>query len=306
MSNICYDKSLYLLPFDHRGSFKRQLFGWSGNLTPEQTSHIVQAKQVIYDGFRSAIALGVPKAKAGILVDEQFGAAILRDAAEREYTTCCSAGRSGNDELEFGDEFTAHVGEFSPTFCKVLARYNPNGDTAVNKRQSARLKKVSDYLNNTNRSLFMLELLVPPLDARSQQARQNKDSYDLNLRPRLMAQAIVQLRQAQVEPDIWKIGDLDRREDCERMVAAVKRGGGKKAGCIISSRGEDEFKVRRRIETAAAVPGFVGFAVGPTTFWNALMSWRQGRITQEQAVAKIAQRYREFVDIFEETAYAAA
>jgi myo-inositol catabolism protein IolC len=76
-----FEKPLYVLPFDHRGSFETGMFGWKGALTPEQTAQIDVAKQVIYDGFKTAVAAGVPKEKAGILVDEQFVAAILRDAA---------------------------------------------------------------------------------------------------------------------------------------------------------------------------------------------------------------------------------
>ena len=82
-----YERPLYLLPFDHRGSFESGLFGWQGALSPEQTARIADAKQVIYDGFKAAVAGGVPKESAGILVDEQFGAAILRDAARQGYLT---------------------------------------------------------------------------------------------------------------------------------------------------------------------------------------------------------------------------
>ena len=75
-----YDRPLYILPFDHRGSFQTKLFGWKAPLSEAQTAEIAAAKRVIYDAFKSAVAAGVPKDKAGILVDEQFGAAILRDA----------------------------------------------------------------------------------------------------------------------------------------------------------------------------------------------------------------------------------
>jgi myo-inositol catabolism protein IolC len=78
-----YDKPLYVLPFDHRGSFETGMFGWTGALTPGQSSQISAAKQVIYNGFQQAIEDGVPKEKVGILVDEEFGADILRDAAPK-------------------------------------------------------------------------------------------------------------------------------------------------------------------------------------------------------------------------------
>src|SRR4029077_17267865 len=134
-----FDRPLYILPFDHRGSFQTKMFGWKGTLTPAQTAEIAAAKQVIYDGLQDALAGGVPKEKAGILVDEQFGAAILRDAAKHGYITACPAEKSGQDEfdVEEGEAFAKHLEEFHPTFCKVLPRYNPEGDQALNKQQAA-------------------------------------------------------------------------------------------------------------------------------------------------------------------------
>src|SRR4051794_35073514 len=124
------DQPLYILPFDHLGSFQKKMFGWDGSLTPEQTAEIAAAKRVIYDAFRAAVETGVPKERAGILVDEQFGAAILRDAAAEGYSTACPAEKSGQDEFgfEYGDHFAEHIEAFHATFCKVLVRYNPEGD----------------------------------------------------------------------------------------------------------------------------------------------------------------------------------
>jgi myo-inositol catabolism protein IolC len=82
---IGYDKSLYVLPFDHRATFSKNMFGWQEPLSPEQTAEITAAKQVIFDGLKAAVARGVPKNRAGILVDEQFGTAILRDARKQGF-----------------------------------------------------------------------------------------------------------------------------------------------------------------------------------------------------------------------------
>ncbi len=296
-----YDKPLYVLPFDHRGSFETGMFGWKGALTPEQTAEIAATKQVIYDGFKAAVAAGVPKQKAAILVDEQFGAAILRDAAAQGYTTACPAEKSGQEEFDFeyGEDFAQHIEAFHPTFCKVLVRYNPEGDEVLNRRQAARLKRLSDYLHGESRSLFMFELLVPAEKAQLEKLKGDKKAYDRELRPRLMVQTIQQLQDAQVEPDLWKIEGLDRREDCEKIVAAAHRGGRDKVGCIILGRGEDDKKVREWLTTAAGVPGFIGFAVGRTDFWEPLVNFRAKKITREAAVAEMVRRYREFVDIFE-------
>src|SRR5437660_6633784 len=180
---IGFDKPLYILPFDHRGSFQTKLFGWKGTLTAEQTAEIASIKQVIYDGFKAAIAAGVPKDKAGILVDEQFGAAILHDAVKHGYSTACPAEKSGQDEFDFeyGEDFAKHIEAFNPSFCKVLVRYNPGGDRTLNRTQAARLKRLSDYLHGKGRSRFMFELLVPPEKEQLDRVHGDKKAYDLEV-----------------------------------------------------------------------------------------------------------------------------
>ena len=298
---IGYDKPLYVLPFDHRGSFKTKMFGWHGDLTTAQTAEIAAAKRVIYDGFLAAVEAGVPKEKAGILVDEQFGAQILRDAAAQGYAIACPAEKSGQDEFDFeyGEDFAIHIEAFRPTFCKVLVRYNPEGDQAMNQRQAARLKRLSAYLHSKGESRFMFEMLVPAEKAQLDRVKGDKKTYDLELRPALMVRAILELQDAGVEPDIWKIEGLDRRQDCEKLVAAAHREGRDHVGCIVLGRGEDDQKVRQWLATAAGVSGFIGFAVGRTAFWQPLVDFRANQITRAAAVAEIALRYREFVHIFE-------
>src|SRR5712691_6367235 len=301
MTAIGFNEPLYILPFDHRGSFQTKMFGWTGTLSPEQTAEIASTKQVIYDGFKAALHAGVPEQKAGILVDEQFGGAILRDARANGYTTACPAEKSGQEEFDFqyGEEFAKHIEAFQPTFCKVLVRYNPEGDRALNQRQAARLKRLSDYLHTNGRSKFMFELLVPAEKSQLDRLKGDKKAYDVELRPRLMVETIREFQDAQVEPDVWKIEGLDRREDCEKMVAVARRGGRDNVGCIILGRGENDQKVREWLTIAATVEGFIGFAVGRTSFWDSLINMRARKITREDAVGQIAGRYREFVDIFD-------
>jgi|SRR5215469_3511564 len=287
---IGFNEPLYILPFDHRGSFQTKLFGWTGTLSPSQTAEIASIKQVSYDGFKSGLQAGVLKEKAGILVDEQFGAAILHDAAANGYTTACPAEKSGQEQFDFeyGENFAKHIESFHPTFCKVLARYNPEGDRALNRRQAARLKRLSEYLHTAGHNRFMFELLVPAEKSQLDQVKGDKRAYDLEVRPRLMVETIEQLQDAQVEPDVWKIEGLDRRGDCEKVVAAARRG-----------RGENDQKVREWLSIAASVDSFIGFAVGRPSFWNPLVDMRSGKITRDAAAGEIAGLYREFVDIFE-------
>ena len=259
MTTIGFDKPLYILPFDHRGSFQTKMFGWKGTLTAEQTAEIAAAKQVIYDGFKAAIQDGVPEKKAGILVDEQFGAAILRDAAAHRYITACSVEKSGQDEFDFeyGEDFARHIEAFRPTFCKVLVRYNPEGDRELNRRQAARLKRLSDYLHGQSGQPVHVRVAGARREvaARAVQRRQEglrrsaTSAADGRRRSR-------NCRTPDVEPDVWKIEGLDRREDCEKVVAAARRGGRDGVGCIILGRGEDDRKVQRMARDGGRSAGF--------------------------------------------------
>ena len=293
---------LYILPFDHRGSFETKMFGWHEPLTEAQTAEIAAAKQIIYEGFQKAIADGVPKEKAAILVDEQFGAAILHDAAQKGFHFAMAAEKSGQEEFDFqyGSEFGKHIEAFSPTFSKVLVRYNPEAYAELNRVQAARLKQLSDYLQEKQHALFMFELLVPAERQQLEKVGGDKKRYDLELRPGLMIRAIEELQEAGVEPDVWKIEGLDRREDCEAIVKIVRKGGRDHVSCIILGRGEDDAKVREWLTTAASVDGFIGFAVGRTDFWDPLVNFRSGKWTRDKAVAEMAKRYKEFADLFAE------
>ncbi|HEX4142011.1 MAG TPA: DUF2090 domain-containing protein [Pirellulales bacterium] len=295
-----YDHPLYILPFDHRHSYGEEVFGFHEPLTAEQTAVVAASKQVIYEGYVAAVAAGVPTDKSGILVDEEFGTAILQDARRRGFQFALPTEKSGQHEFDFqyGDQFARHIEMFDPKFTKVLVRYNPEGDEVGNRRQAARLKRISDYLNVHDR-LFMFELLVPAEPAQLAKVGGDKKAYDLKLRPGLMVGAIHQLQDAGVEPDIWKIEGLDRREDCVTVVEAARREGREQVGCIVLGRGEDEQKVIQWLQTAATVPGFIGFAVGRSSFLNAIVNLQHKKITREAAVAEIASHFEEWIRVFE-------
>ena len=300
---IGYNKPLYLLPFDHRSSFEKGLFGWSGALTAEQTERIAKSKEVIYDAFKLALAKGLSTDRAGILVDEQFGAAILRDAVRDGFSVAMAAEKSGKAEFEFeyGDDWAAHIEAFKPTFVKVLVRYNPEDDEALNRRQAARLKQLADYCHSHNH-YFMFEMLVPATHEQTDRLDGDQHLYDTELRPSLMLGAIKELQDAGVEPDIWKIEGLDHREDCVKIVETARRDGRNNVSCIILGRGSNDQKVLEWLRNAARVPGFIGFAVGRTSFWDPLVALRDGKIAREQAVEQIALRYMEWVSTFEKRA----
>ena len=290
---------LYMLPFDHRASFEQGLFGWSSVRSPEQTAQIATAKQVVYEGLLKAIDDGVPRACAALLVDEQFGRDILADARMRGLATACPVEKSGREELEFeyGDDYARHIETIDPTYCKVLVRYNPQGDAARNRRQAERLRMLSASLRRTGRR-FLFELLVPAEPAQLARFAQDALAYDLEERPALAAAAIRELQDAGVEPDIWKVEGFDRREDCVAVADAAQRDDRHAVRCIVLGRHADDARVERWLEVAATVPAFVGFAIGRSTFWQPLQDLLAHRIDRANAVAAIARAYRRWVDVW--------
>ena len=292
-----YDRPLYLLPFDHRASFQRELLGFASGPTEDQAQTIRDYKQVIFEGFLLALDAGVPKQDSGILVDEEFGAAIARRARSEGITLAMPAEKSGQEEfeLQYGDDFAAHIVEFDPTFCKVLVRYNPEADVGLNRRQATRLAKLSVWLAGEPYR-FMFELLVPATEAQMGQVGGDRAAYDDSLRPRLMLRAIAELQAAGVDPDVWKVEGLDRQEDCAAVVGQARQGDRDGVGIIVLGRGETEAHVERWLEVAAQVPGYIGFAVGRTAWWDPLVDLRDGKTSRDQSARDIATAFRRLVD----------
>lgn len=296
-----YTKQLYILPFDHRTSYISGLFHWKEPLNVEQTEAVAESKRIIYEGFKKSILTKIPKEAVGILVDEQFGIEILQDAVKNNYITAASVEKSGQDEFDFayGDDFARHIENVNPTFSKVLVRYNPEGDAELNRAQAKRLKRLSDYLQQA-KQYFMFELIVPAEPAQLEKVNKDKNEYDLKIRPSLMVRAIQELQDAGVEPDVWKIEGLDQREDCEKIVQVARRNGRDNVGMIILGRGADRDHVADWLKTAASTPGFIGFAVGRTSFWDALVAFEAKKISADEASSQIAHNFGEWISIFEE------
>src|ERR1700712_5049951 len=145
-----YSGKLYVLAFDHRGSFQKKMFGIEGDPTPEETATISDAKQVIYEGMSLAADRGeVDPQASGVLVDEQFGGEIPREAKEKGQKLAMPVEKSGQEEVgfPFDEEFGAHIERFAPAFSKVLVRLNPEGAREMNGRQLGRLKELADWLH---------------------------------------------------------------------------------------------------------------------------------------------------------------
>ena len=299
MLGLGYDGDLFILAFDHRGSFIRKFFGIEGTPSPEDALRIADAKTVIFEGFEGALEGGVDRVSAGILVDEQFGGEIAKRSAQEHLALAMPVEKSGLDEFDFeyGDAFAEHIEHFEPTFSKVLVRFNPEGDGTLNARQAGRLKQLSEWLHHHDRK-FLFELLVPAEPQQLQTVGGDPAKFDTELRPHLMRLAISQLQESGIEPDIWKIEGIDRREDCEAIVEQCRIAGRDHVACVVLGRGADPAAVDDWLRAASGVPGYQGFAIGRTIWWNPLKAFVDGTLARDAAAREIGANYARFIQVY--------
>jgi myo-inositol catabolism protein IolC len=292
-------QQLLILAFDHRASFIEKMFGIKGRpLTNEERRQISEYKRMIFSGFKTALKKGVPKEIAGLLVDEEFGADVLREAKKASLSFAMPMEKSGQDEFDFeyGIDYPMHIKQFDPTFVKVLVRYNPEGDLMLNQRQLQRLKGLSDYLKSTKKP-FLFELLVPATSRQLTAVGGLKEKYDAEVRPKLMVEALKQIQDAGVEPNIWKLEGVEKAEDAKAVVKQAQKDG-RKAGVITLGRGESKEMVQKWLKVGAGIRGIIGFAVGRTIFWDPLAEFKSGKVDKAGAIDKVAQNYTDFVNLW--------
>jgi 5-dehydro-2-deoxygluconokinase len=298
-----YDGKLYILAFDHRGSFQKKMFGIEGEPTAEQTATIADAKHLIFEGMVKAVDTGsLSGDEIGVLVDEQFGGDIPAEAKARGLKLAMPVEKSGQDtfDFEYGEEFGEHILAFDPDFSKVLVRYNPEGDAEANKTQLGKLKRLADWLHDHDRK-FLFELLVPAEPAQLEAVGGDTDRFDAELRPELMRRAIQEAQDFGVEVDIWKIEGVDAREDAERLARQTRTGAGREnVVCVLLGRGASDEKVEHWLRVAAPVEGFVGFAIGRSIWWDALKGFLERTLDREAAAQQVADKYLHFIRVYEE------
>ena len=298
-----FDRTLFILAFDHRGSFQKAFFGVEGEPTADQATAIADAKKVIFQGFLRALDEGVGRMNGGILVDERFGADIAHTAKAQELTLAMPVERSGQDEFdfEFGDAFGDHIQAFDPTFSKVLVRFNPEADGAVNARQAERLRTLSEWLHARDRK-FLFELLVPARPHQLEVVGGDPGRFDAEIRPDLMRVAIAELQESGVEPDVWKVEGVERREDCVAIANQCMAGGRDDVKCVVLGRGADDAAVNHWLRMGSGVPGYAGFAIGRSIWWNPLKAFVEGSSVRAEAAGRIAENYRRFIKVYEDGA----
>lgn len=295
------NRNHYILAFDHRGSFMKKMFGITGREPgADEKARVIDAKRLIFEGVQQAISDGAPLDSIGILVDEEMGADVARDAKASGIRLAMPVEKSDQTtfDFEYGEAFGSHIEEFDPDLSKVLVWWNPDDADEIKEQQGARLARLGNWLHDHDRT-FLFELLVPAAEAQLALVGGNVDAYDTEIRPHLMLQTIDEIQAAGVEPDIWKIEGLDRAIDCDLISKLIRRGGRDHVSAVVLGRWADSARVARWLAVGAGTPGYVGFAIGRTIWWAGVEGLKDGTMSRSEAVTDIAANFRHFIDIYE-------
>ena len=265
-------RPLLILAMDQRDSFAK-LFGTEEHeATPEQVEQMRAAKTLIYRGV-AEVADQVRGAQVGVLVDEEYGPAVLEAAHADGPVLVYPVEKSGQHlfDLEYGDATPAHVARWQPDYVKVLVRMNPDDSSADTEGQLTKLASLSGTLHGSGLP-FLLELLVPASDAQLASVGGDTTAYDRDLRPGLAVRVMEAVQGAGVEPTLWKIEGLETSEAAREVVAGA-RAGGRDADCIVLGRDAPQATLDHWLEVAAGTDGFVGFAIGRSIWKEPLQQY---------------------------------
>jgi 5-dehydro-2-deoxygluconokinase len=289
------------MAFDHRASFAKKVLGWKKEeLSTDELHQMQPYKQIIYDAIIGLIKdKKVQAEEVAILIDEETGEAILRDATTHGIRTILTVEKSGQEEFQFeyGDGFREHIKLFGPTFAKVLIRYNPEGDAELNERQTQRLKILSDYCKESGVK-FMIETLIPATQDELIEVGGDKQVYDDTLRPLLEVRMIADLQEAGVEADVWKLEGLSKKEDYQAVVNQARFDGRDDVAVVILGREATFEQVDEWLMAGAVVNGVNGFAIGRTIFEAPLSKLVQKIIDHDEAKKLIADNFYHFYTTF--------
>jgi myo-inositol catabolism protein IolC len=294
-----HDDPLFILAMDHRESFGRTLFAVKDdNPDQKQLTAMKTAKKLIFDGLRAA-APKLIKGRAGVLVDEQYGQAVIDEAhSSANIVLAVPVEASGHDwfTLQWGPEWLDHVQRVRPDYAKVLVRDNPDFDPTARSEQLDDLAEVTEELDKIGVPLIY-ELLVPATGAQLAQVGGNTDVYDRDIRPDLVTQVIADNQQYGVAPALWKVEGLETVE-AARQVAEQARAGEKPADLIVLGRDAPAERLDHWLTVASQVPSFTGFAIGRSIWEDVIRDYEasdRGTGAEQRARDQVASRYLGFV-----------
>lgn len=285
---------MMVLAVDHRFDLFTELLSASPvHPAAAERERAANLKQVVFDGVLKAVEGGVPKSQAAIWTDSDLGESILLRGRGMKLNTMMSVERARVAEFRFEDAlgFSERLSNLGVTYAAARVPYNPGEELQVNEAQQRKLRRLSEICRSSGPKLT-LELVMRPTQVQLDQSA-SVEAWDAEIRPGLMVQAIRELQDAGVEPDLWALRGINNQAAMATATAQA-RVDDRKAGVLFTVG--DDFSGSPEmdqdlINLAARTPGCQGLLIGPAIYAADLGEYDTGQIDRDEASARIAKRY---------------
>lgn len=237
----------------------------------------LQAAERVADGRRGY----------GILCDGRLGRDALYKAVDRGLWIGRPVEWPGSRPLtlepEIGPDFGGLVEWPLEQVVKVLCFYHPDDDPDMKAKQEDVVKRLF-AASRRNRLEMLLEIIpskVAPVDDGS------------------VAAAIERFYEIGVYPDWWKLEPMHSEAAWKNACDAITRNDPHTRGIVVLGLDAAPEDLRASFDVAARFDLVKGFAVGRTIFGHAARRWLAGEIGDEEAVADMAERYKELCGVWD-------
>lgn len=237
--------------------------------------------------LKAALQVADGKPGYGILCDNRIGRHALHAASGSGLWIGRPCEWPGSRPLELEPELGPDCGGLEAwareNVVKVLCFCHPDDDASMWAEQEATVKRLFSAARR-NGLEFLLEVIpskVGPVD----------DDTTATLIRKFYA--------AGIYPDWWKLEPMKTRAAWQNAIAAIEEHDRHTRGIVVLGLDAPEDELAASFEVAAGFDLVRGFAIGRTIFGEVAAQWFGGEMTDDQAVAQMAERYARLCQIWD-------
>jgi 5-dehydro-2-deoxygluconokinase len=221
----------------------------------------------------------------GTLLDDTYGREAMFEAAKLGLWVGRPLEKPGSRPLEF--EHTQDVGSRLVEWpvdhvIKCLAFYHPDDPPELKAQQQAKYRQLYEAARKVGREL-LIEIIAGKHGALDKHtiARAMQDLYDLG-----------------IKPDWWKLEPQGEPAAWDEIGKVIDRNDPWCRGIVLLGLEAPEAELEKGFRAVAGKPHVKGFAVGRTIFNEAAQEWLRGAISDDAAVAMMAEKFGNLVAIW--------
>jgi 5-dehydro-2-deoxygluconokinase len=221
----------------------------------------------------------------GTLLDDTYGREALFDAEKLGLWVGRPLEQPGSRPLRF--EFTQDVGSRLIDWpvdhvIKCLAFYHPDDPKELKDEQAAKLRTLYEAARKVGREL-LVEIIA------SKHGPMDKTT---------IARAMAELYARGIRPDWWKLEPQENREAWDEIGRVIDTNDPYCRGIVLLGLEAAPEELEKGFRAVAGKPHVKGFAVGRTIFNEAAQEWLRGVISDDAAIAMMAEKFGALVDMW--------